>query len=262
MEADPTAGSLSILSRNVSRAIEEIIKTTEGGTSCDWVLGLEIGSPWGTLAPRSDGSLLLDLLWADRKYFLKAFAETYPLGLPGVMFLLWRYWRLGRYVLYYGPRVMPFTLHGTSVLDVNYSKNPTILSRSPLYEVLWRCCLVAPTDQQSALVYINACLDETSDLWRKEPVDLEDCRTLLRVYIDRLSPTNLNLYLPLDQVTTAGRCLQFALLFARPGVEDLLPSMFGLTIHYIMDCLQITENISEQPRTGLDSVGMIFFFLT
>lgn len=67
-----------------------------------------------------------------------------------------------------------------------------------------------------------------------EPVDLEDCRTAFCAYNDRLAPTNLSLYEPLPLIAVR-MYLGFMVPFARPGVEDLLPSMLGLTIDSISD---------------------------
>lgn len=214
----------------------------------DWVLGwaeVDDHVPLEVFVPQSDASTLLDLLWADRKHFLEAFMMTYPLGLSGVMFLLWRYWHLERF--------------GAGEVYIDHNQVPKTLSQSPLYEVLWRCCLVAPTDQQDTLFYINKVIG-TANLWRTEPVDLEDCRTVFRAYNERIAPINLSLYAPLCP-SFGARYLQFVVSFVRPGVEDLLPSIFGLTLSYILD-RSIRIDHTQEHENDFDGIAMIFFQLS
>lgn len=72
------------------------IRATEGGVHCDWILGWAVledhQAQLDVLVPQSDASMLLELLWVDRKHFLKALTMTYSPGLvSGIMFLLWRH---------------------------------------------------------------------------------------------------------------------------------------------------------------------------
>lgn len=103
MLAESGEAPLQVLSRSIAKVVEGGVHVTEGGGHCDWVLGwaeLNHHAPLDTLVPRSDASTLLDLLWMDRKLFLKALSMTYSPGLSGIMFLLWRQWHLARYVVW------------------------------------------------------------------------------------------------------------------------------------------------------------------
>lgn len=99
MLSEPNKSVLQILSERVSKVVQREIISAAGGRHCDYILGwvrLKDHSPREALVSRPDASMLLDLLWTDRKYFLKALTLTYSPGLSGVMFLLWRYWHLER----------------------------------------------------------------------------------------------------------------------------------------------------------------------
>lgn len=98
MKSDPETELLLVLSGHVARVIQDVIQAP-GNRHCNQILG------WGSpkhyppqLISREDTKTLLILLWEDRTLFLEAFMSTYSPGLSGVMFLLWRYLHLERYV--------------------------------------------------------------------------------------------------------------------------------------------------------------------
>lgn len=102
MALEPEIPALQIFTEHVAGVVQDEMDSASGRAHCDWVLG------WGPLknhgileplVPRSVTSMLFDLLWEDRKFFLQALVSTFSPGLTGLLFLLWRYWRLERYVL-------------------------------------------------------------------------------------------------------------------------------------------------------------------
>lgn len=100
MLSEPKAALLQVLSESVATVVWAVIRGTEAGdmAHCDWIVGWvaleDENAPSEVLVSRPDASMLLDMLWTDRKYFLKALTMTYSPGLSGIMFLLWRHLHL------------------------------------------------------------------------------------------------------------------------------------------------------------------------
>lgn len=130
---------------------------------------------------------------------------------------------------------------------------------TPLCEILWRYFLVAPTDQDLALIPIYNNIGQRTMLWEEKLVDLEDCRTILCAYNNRLSTTNSVLYAP-PELSALPVLLAFVVRFAHPGVGDLVPSMFGLTIRCMWD--QLLDNNPMQEIMRLDSIRRVFLGFT
>lgn len=102
LESETDIEMLDIFAENVAELVQDEIQSHMDGMNCDWILG------WGEsdgrphqdpLLLESDVLQLWDLLFEDRKMFLKALYYTDLPGLSGVMFLLWQYWHLQRYVI-------------------------------------------------------------------------------------------------------------------------------------------------------------------
>lgn len=218
MLLEPKAALLQVLSEHVSKVV---IQAAGDGRHCDLILGwagLEGQAPEEVLMLDSDVTILLDLLWTDRKDFLRALASTYSPGLSGVMLLLWRY----------------CCLEGALHPDENQDRAKSLAL--PFCEVLWRYWLIAPTDQEHPLRIIDHHIGKGSGLWEVTIIDLEDCRLVLRAYLDRLVPNNKVLYAPLD-FRTIPMHLGFAGSFVQHGAEDMLPLLFGSTISQTWDRL-------------------------
>lgn len=114
--------------------------------------------------------------------------------------------------------------------DQSRNKHPV----SPLSEILWRYRLTSPDDQEDALLRLCIGVRETCGPWEAEPVDLEDCRTVLHAYNERLAQNDSILY-PSPMLGTVIMLLTYAEPFVCPGTEDLVPSLFGSTISHIRD---------------------------
>lgn len=131
---------------------------------------------------------------------------------------------------------------------------------SPLLEIMGRYWLVAAKDQERSLVMIHrTSRDIFQRGWNPEPVDLEDCRTVICAYNDRLAPTNLALNEPPHLGLIAGH-LFFLVAHIRPGVEDLIPSTFGLTIGHMCDWL-LNDIPQEHEGNLLESLKATFVML-
>jgi hypothetical protein len=101
MILDPGLRPLLLLSKHVSRVIQGLIEN-ESDRNYDWILGWSKSpghSQQPVLVSRPEALSLLNMLWEDRKMFLRAFTSTYSPGLSAVIFLLWRYLVLERYAL-------------------------------------------------------------------------------------------------------------------------------------------------------------------
>ncbi|CAE6525747.1 unnamed protein product [Rhizoctonia solani] len=240
METDLRIGPLLVFSGHVSRALEKVIFEMAGRASCDWIMGWA-RTPGHTNPERfllpTDLRSLLNILWEDRKLYLRALLTTYFPGLSGIMFVLWRF------------------------LDVNpavEAGRPTELMVVPFCELLWRSMLAATADQLALLAYISSFVQQykRADLWDKSPkyIDLDDSRTLLYALNTRMAPADLRFFAPLCLWRT-GVVWRFVTQSIQPGSEDLFPALFGGT----MGC--IWRGIEEgdlKPPDIVEKAGSVF----
>ncbi|KAL5633793.1 hypothetical protein ACGC1H_005849 [Rhizoctonia solani] len=154
--------------------------------------------------------VLLNVLHTNRKQLLVILGSTYHMGLSGLMFLLWRYHRI----------------------DCLMKMSDTHPSEEfiPLFgNILWRYMLIAPTDQFIPLTMIYDQMGELAKLWSPKIIDLEDSKVIIRTYVMRLAPTDVQFYAPLP-VSTISVFLLHTATSLLPGCEDLVPDIFGVTI--------------------------------
>jgi hypothetical protein len=139
--------------------------------------------------------------------------------------------------------------------SVNKEHSPKLFI-PPLCEILWRYFLVAPKDQWSSLTLINNYLAEKAKLWEPGFVDCEDSRGIIRAYNKGLAPVCTQLFAPLP-VTAMSVLLHLVVSLFVTGCEDLLPSLFRLTINRLWDSLL---NEEEAPRfIGSVQYELIYF---
>ncbi|KAG8724048.1 hypothetical protein FRC09_000649 [Ceratobasidium sp. 395] len=148
---------------------------------------------------------LLDIIWACRKGFLKAWAESYAPSIFGIVCIIWR----------------------------RVEMSSTSYQRGIFCDVLSRYNLVAGTDHW-ALDELQASATHYSEDWRQIPgrVDLEDARTIMQVYTERL--TSESALYPIPDLAVVGQMAAFAIPFTRltRGTEDLFIPALHATLEY------------------------------
>ncbi|CAE6528490.1 unnamed protein product [Rhizoctonia solani] len=186
----------------------------------------------GTLIiPPQEGLHLFNILWGDRKLFLEAILSTYVPALTGVLYMLWRLWRIGR----------------------QKSSDYDILLGVPLYEILRRYCLGVTRDQDralSALITDSQCM---ADLWLhwSKILDAEDSKALLRGYIHRVKSPEIWHGGP--SVLSLSAILEFVVRFAQPGTDEPYPQLFTETINFLWDEIDGDEQVEG------DKIGNILY---
>ncbi|KAG8729966.1 hypothetical protein FRC11_007660 [Ceratobasidium sp. 423] len=186
----------------------------------------------GTLIiPAREGLRLFNILWGDRKLFLEAMLSTYVPALTGVLYMLWRLWRIGR----------------------KKSNEYDLLLGVPLYEILRRYCLGVTRDQDRALSLLITDSQCMADLWlhRSKILDVEDSKTLLRGYIHRV--TSPETWHGGPSVLSLSAILEFVVRFAQPGADEPYPQLFIETVGFLWG-----EVHSDEQVEG-DKIGNILY---
>ncbi|EUC60706.1 hypothetical protein RSOL_361070 [Rhizoctonia solani AG-3 Rhs1AP] len=175
---------------------------------CDTFIGWKPGSLFDLkpVMSKADAAILLEVLYRDRKGFLRAWAETHAPSLSPLLFVLWR-----------------------------CAKQTRMPSRWISFcEIHWRYSIVAGTDHIGTLDEYNKDAGQYYEIWlpKGRPVDLEDARTILHAFTQRMQSTSI-LY-PLPDVPTMGAMLSFVTPRSGliPGVEDLFIPLVRVVFDY------------------------------
>lgn len=243
---------LQVLSEHVSRVVSGMIGLSPDNRYCDHVLGwaqLDNHPNRSPLIPRSDASMLLDLLYEDRKHFLESFMMTYPPVLSGVFFLIWRNWSLDRITLAQSDTA--------SLTDFV----------SPLIELLCRCCLVVTTDQEPCLAVMHGAIGEDSLLWREKLVDVEDSEMVVRALNNRLVRGDEGYLFDALDLAAIPFLLNFLKPFVNHGAKDSYPELLGSTVNRMWEFLidkadrQESAPVVDSIRETLKSFGTLLDFI-
>ncbi|CUA74324.1 hypothetical protein RSOLAG22IIIB_11150 [Rhizoctonia solani] len=230
MVGDRETPILQIFSNKVSQVVkEEIEDAHDDDVACDWLLG------WAKaperpqeppIATRADIATLLNILAGDSKAFTKAWSSTFSPRLSGVMFLLWRY--------------------VFNKCIAKSSPQPEI-QLNPFCELIWRCMIMATTDEVDPLMYMfNTVQAAGADSWEKYcntragRSDAEDSCTILNIFIMRMAPTNLERYSRLGFAEMTA-FLRFIKRRVEPGCEYLFPQVFGMVLDRTWEALDTKE---------------------
>lgn len=219
--SDPYTAPLFVFSEHVSKVVQKEIHLAPNEKYWDHILGwaqLDKHEPREPLVMRFDASMLLDLLYDDRKYFLKSIASTYSPGLSGVFFLLWRYWRLER------------------MSRARRDSGSLKRLASPFCEILWRYCLIATTDQAYSLMLIHNDVGVQAQHWEEKIIDVEDSRAVVSALIDRILLPEEFLYMPLAPMPML-ILMTFVTPFVEHGAKDLYPLLLGSTVKHMWKLL-------------------------
>ncbi|CAE6479854.1 unnamed protein product [Rhizoctonia solani] len=210
----PHSAAHVLISIEVSSAVHKQFENLVNGGDCDWVLGFSTADnhrrpQQASLLLRSDIEALLDMLWDDRKMFLRALMLDVPIasGLSGLLFVFSR-------------RVAQ---------ERDTQQNPSPLRRK-LYELALRYYLVQDSSQIGPTLNVissNPCYGD----WINTPkhVDGEDSRSIMTAFIKRISGCNDPEHLIMED---ASMMLRFVPLSIDASTQDLLPDVLKHMIEY------------------------------
>ncbi|CAE6421535.1 unnamed protein product [Rhizoctonia solani] len=217
---------MQILGHYVSVTIWQEISTKDE-SRLNWITGwinVEGRPKHPPLATIPDIELLSTMLWDDRKLFFKSLKSTYYPGISAVIFV-----------------------------------NPIMPHLTILNEIAFRYYLIATSDQQHAISYMNMDIGAGKHLssWERNTqlVDLEDCREVVGAYVGRFNPHPI-LYYPIS-VLDGPIFLRSLAQFVVPGTEDLLPAILGVTAKRIWE--EIKDPSEEyKPDVYVDCIRDTF----
>ncbi|KAG8788088.1 hypothetical protein FRC12_014928 [Ceratobasidium sp. 428] len=148
---------------------------------------------------------LLSILWTDRKGFMKSWAESYAPSIFGIICITWK------------------------CVEMASMRNHWDI----FCEVFWRYYVVAGTDH-SALAALRDSDQHHIDDWKltTNRVDLEDARTIMQAYIERI--TSGSILYPVPHLALVGEMVAFVVPMTRltSGTEDLFIPLLRVTLEY------------------------------
>lgn len=204
--------------------------------SPDRLLGWSSRDSEPPIMAKSNALLLLDILWKDRKGFLRAWAETRAPVLTGLLFILWRCVHIARCV--------HLAVH--TARELNKPSTPDRWVK--FCEVQWRYYIIAGTDQLLPLRKFHEDARKYYESWSSQSttVDLEDARTKLEAFTLQMSSASGPF--PCPTLPTMGNMMLFVMTGCvfQPGIEDLLLPF----LQAIFRCYWISMAAQDhQPRS-------------
>ncbi|CAE6436805.1 unnamed protein product [Rhizoctonia solani] len=226
-----------IFSSHVARVIEILTDEITEGTDWDWLIGWGPCNPDTPLISRNQVNILINLIWEDRTNFFRAMTKTYTPALSGILFSFWRH-----ACLELAPATLP-------IEDTGLANQVT--------EIHFRCMLVVTTDQNVPMRLLAERLCEFSTVMPGDDTHMfpksEDSRAIFEAYIARLAPFDTRLYTPID-ITMIPVVLDLLISNMEPGLEELLPSIIGLTLDRLWIGL---VNLEESEISLVSTIGMV-----
>ncbi|CAE7178948.1 unnamed protein product [Rhizoctonia solani] len=223
----PHVAAHVLISMEVSLAVHKQFENIVNGGDCDTVLGLPTSNTQrrpqkpALLSP-SEIETLLDVIWDDRKLFLRALMLDVPIasGLSGLLFLFAR-------------RVAQ---------ESDSQQDPSPLRRK-LYELALRYCLVQDSSQiVSTLNVISSSPCYGGWINTAKHVDAEDSRWIMTSFIKRLSERSDPDDLIKEDVSMM---LRYVPLSTDTLTQDLLPEVLKYSIEYGWSLLLAREDKNE-----------------
>ncbi|KDN33757.1 hypothetical protein RSAG8_13155, partial [Rhizoctonia solani AG-8 WAC10335] len=207
-----TKDNPSILTEQLSEIfLNETTKSSPREARCDWIFGWSDPPAHGghpnLIVAESDALDLMNVLWNDRKAFLKSLSSTYTPGALIILLLIWQY------MLRNGlQRDLPDPGLQTPLLG-------------PFLDLSWRFALVAmPADY--ALAYRTALitmfyLEELTE----SAVDMEDSRTIINAYIKSIPIIEDTVLYRQVALGLYPHLPRFVVRNILPGTADLFPAL-------------------------------------
>ncbi|CAE6414619.1 unnamed protein product, partial [Rhizoctonia solani] len=210
-----TKDNASILTEHLSKLYLDEPKGAPHEWRCDWIFGWSDppahGGHSGVIIAESDALDLMDVLWDDRKAFLKSLSLTYTPGSSIIVFLIWQ-----------------------CMIRKGLKGTPDPLSTIPglglFLDLLWRSSLVAtPPDYGFIFPMALAAIYQIGKLARSA-VDVEDSHIIINRYVKGIQPAeNTDIFHEVAPLVYHN-LLRFVVYNILPGTESLFPAFIRSTI--------------------------------
>ncbi|KAG8738365.1 hypothetical protein FRC11_001445, partial [Ceratobasidium sp. 423] len=228
-----------ILNSDLSSVILGPLLYGTEGPDLDQILGWGGGAPpaQDPILLDSDAMLLLKMLWEDRKHLLEATVRTIMPGLTGLLFILWRFWRL---------KQVTNPVQADAILR-QYS------------DVLWRYfCVIDDVEEQIlSPIYMDIIVPAQKWFPQATAVDLEDSRRVIETYIGRIKPAkrgSVKVARFSKFVLQGAAQLNFVAPLVQHGTEDLFPSLFRATIESIWNDSEAIHSAADVQEFFLNMI--------
>ncbi|CAE7145387.1 unnamed protein product [Rhizoctonia solani] len=208
---DSNFKAADFVSDMVDATVEEKLESLAIGSDCDLALGWKPAQDRNHFSPlllQSEASALLEVLWGDRKHFLRLMRDASLPGLSGLIFVAFQL-----------------------VSQMGHT-NSEVIEETPqgkLYELILRYLLVVPRTQRSTLKLFLKQNIIAAPIWKSQPafVDPLDARMILESFARYYSK-------PTEWHSVEGPMVLFALVRASidPQSQDLLPEVIRSAIDY------------------------------
>ncbi|CAE7054168.1 unnamed protein product [Rhizoctonia solani] len=208
---DSNFKAADFVSDMVDATVGEKLGSLAFGGDCDSVLGWKPARDRNRFSPlllQSEASTLLELLWKDRKHFLRVMRDASLPGLSGLIFVAFRL---------------------VSQMGHNNSQFIEETPQAKLYELILRYLLVAPQTQGSTLKLFLKQNIIAGPIWKNQPafVDPLDSRMILESFTRYYSK-------PTEWHSVERPLVLFVFVRASidPQSQDLLPEVIRSAIDY------------------------------
>ncbi|KAG8711663.1 hypothetical protein FRC11_002209, partial [Ceratobasidium sp. 423] len=213
----------------------EIAKSPTREMLCDWVFGWVNPPAYGghsqLLVAESDALDLMNMLWNDRKLFLKSLSSTYTPGASIMMLLIWQCMLRKR--VFSTPRL----------------QSPLL---QPFLDLTWRFMLVAtPVDYELASSPAVSTATHLGNL-AKSAADIEDSRVILNSYIRGIYPEEDIALNRRTAFPVYAHLPQYVVVNTVSGTEDLFPAFIQSTLSRLWEMMS-WEDIN--PPVGAIGLG-------
>ncbi|CAE6377877.1 unnamed protein product [Rhizoctonia solani] len=227
-----------LASAHLSYGITTQLSIIDTGGDCDWVFGWSV-SPFGRqtcLLPASEALALLNVLWEDRKLFMRSLYSCHPNSLPGLCALLFMFAR--------------------SLVHLRPQLNQDVaIPESRLHELAIRYLLVADRYQCFPTVRICESSPKTFfSTWPRAPkhVDAEDSQTMMTAFIRQLTASDKVDILEGREPFMMLQLIPFAI---HPEAQSLIPEVMHCIMKYGW-CLTLSSERQSNKALGFE--GAIF----
>ncbi|KEP48954.1 hypothetical protein V565_111710, partial [Rhizoctonia solani 123E] len=237
-----TKDNPSILTELLSEIfLNETATFSPGESRCDWIFGWSDppahGGHSGLIVAESDALDLMNVLWNDRKAFLKSLSSTYT---PGVLIMNLPIWqRMLRNGL---QRELPVP--------------PQVPLLGPFLDLSWRFALVAkPGDYGLILPMGIAAMYHLGKL-TTSAVDAEDSRAIIRAYIEGIPIIKNTLLYHQAGIGAYPHLPRFIVHNILPGTEDLFPTFIKTLLGRMWEMVLWEDVFGMIPPIAFISGGL------
>lgn len=140
------------------------------------------------------------------------------------------------------------TILGVSIACTRESLTALTEFTSPLYELLYRCCLVITRDQERSLALMYNDLAGDAQVWKEKLIDIEDSRTVVEAFIKRLVRGDDGLLFDALDPAATPILLNFLTPFVEHGAKHLYPVLLRAAVNCMWESLVNMPDSQDSTR--------------